>query len=158
MRAIRRTSQLLGVLLLNLTLAAGCGGQEGEEGKPPTIAPVDVGDTVQSACKPEAKTDGVSGGAIKATVQGGVVTITHEDATLVKCCQLFADLTRRGPALVVLKEDVVVGLISRIDIIRGVLKYLKSAPDRKTRLLYLSALNKMGEETPGRMRDSAGTS
>ncbi|MHC4939303.1 MAG: CBS domain-containing protein [Planctomycetota bacterium] len=84
--------------------------------------------------------------------------ITHEDATLVKCCQLFADLTRRGPALVVLKEDVVVGLISRIDIIRGVLKYLKSAPDRKTRLLYLSALNKMGEETPGRMRDSAGTS
>jgi len=82
--------------------------------------------------------------------------VTHEDATLVKCCQLFADLTRRGPALVVLRDERVVGIISRLDIIRGVLKYLKSAPDRKTRLLYLSALTDR-DETPGRMRDSAGT-
>jgi CBS domain-containing protein len=69
---------------------------------------------------------------------------------------MFADLTRRGPALVVLRDEKVVGIISRLDIIRGVLKYLKSAPDRKTRLLYLSALTDR-DETPGRMRDSAGT-
>ena len=83
--------------------------------------------------------------------------ITHEDATLMKCCQFFTDTTRRGPSLVVLRGDELCGLITRSDIIRSVLKLLKTAPDRKTRLLYLSALNKM-EETPGRMRDSAGTS
>jgi len=82
--------------------------------------------------------------------------VTDEDATLMKCCQFFTDTTRRGPSLVVLRGEMLVGIITRVDIIRSVLKYLKSAPDRKTRLLYLSALIRI-EEPPGRMRESAGT-
>ena len=72
---------------------------------------------------------------------------THEDATLVRCAQTFADPKLRGPALIVLRDKKVVGLISRLDVINGVLKYVKSAPDRETRLLYLSALNSI-EEAP----------
>lgn len=72
---------------------------------------------------------------------------THEDATLVRCAQTFADPSVRGPSLIVLRDNKVVGLITRVDIINGVLSYVKSAPDRESRLLYLSALSSI-EEAP----------
>jgi hypothetical protein len=59
------------------TILIGCGvDQEKHEG-----APVDVGDTIQSDCKPNSKSDALSSGTIKATVANEVVTVTHEDAT-----------------------------------------------------------------------------
>jgi predicted transcriptional regulator len=72
---------------------------------------------------------------------------THEDASLVRCAQTFADPKLRGPCLVVLRDNKPIGLITRGDVIKSMLKYLKSAPDRKTRLLYLSALSSI-EEAP----------
>ncbi|MEM8886243.1 MAG: CBS domain-containing protein [Planctomycetota bacterium] len=76
---------------------------------------------------------------------------THEDATLVRCAQIFAQPGRRGPAIMVLRDEKVVGLISRLDIIQGVLGYVKSAPDQQTRLLYLSALSEI-EDAPSRLQ------
>jgi len=72
----------------------------------------------------------------------------HESATMVRCAQVFANPKHRGPALIVLREQTVVGVVSRLDVLAAVADYLGGVPDRETRLLYLSSL-RQGEETPG---------
>jgi len=72
----------------------------------------------------------------------------HEGATMVRCAQVFANPKHRGPALIVLRDDRVMGIVSRIDVLAAVTQYLAGVPDRETRLLYLSGL-RQGEETPG---------
>ena len=71
-----------------------------------------------------------------------------EVATMVRCAQVFANPKHRGPALIVLTGDKVVGVVSRLDVLAAVTDYLAGVPDRETRLLYLSGL-RQGEETPG---------
>jgi predicted transcriptional regulator len=63
-----------------------------------------------------------------------------ESATMVRCAQTFANPKHRGPALIVLQGDKVVGIVSRLDVLASVAHYLGGVPDRETRLLYLSAL------------------
>jgi len=70
-----------------------------------------------------------------------------EDATMVRCAQTFANPKHRGPALIVVRGEKVVGIISRLDVLASVSHYLGGVPDRQTRLLYLSAL-RQGDETP----------
>jgi len=71
-----------------------------------------------------------------------------ETATMVRCAQVFANPKHRGPALIVLRDKKVVGVVSRLDVLAAVSDYLGGVPDRATRLLYLSGL-RQGEETPG---------
>jgi len=72
----------------------------------------------------------------------------HAEATMVRCAQVFANPKHRGPALIVLHDEKVVGVVSRLDVLAAVTDYLAGVPDRATRLLYLSGL-RQGEETPG---------
>ena len=71
----------------------------------------------------------------------------HAGATMVRCAQTFANPNHRGPALIVLEGDKVVGVVSRLDVLAAVTDYLAGVPDRATRLLYLSGL-RQDEETP----------
>ncbi|MHC4956055.1 MAG: CBS domain-containing protein [Planctomycetota bacterium] len=74
------------------------------------------------------------------------VTVS-EDATMVRCAQTFADPKHRGPAIIVLREDKVVGIVSRLDVLAAVVKHLSGVKDKASRLLYLSALRPSDEET-----------
>jgi len=71
-------------------------------------------------------------------------TITEETGFLT-ICQIF--LNKPCRRLPVLRDKELVGQISRRDVIRVATKIMKSMPDRKSTLLYLSALRAM-DDTP----------
>ena len=73
-------------------------------------------------------------------------TITEETG-LLAIAQQFVQANRIVPSLPVLRDGILVGLVSRHDVILAVSHYLSSATDTHARLLYLSAL-KDPEETP----------
>lgn len=71
-------------------------------------------------------------------------TVTIDESTdVLSIAQLFVDTQRRR--VPVLREGRVVGQVSRRDVIRAVSKRIQNVPERKSALLYLSALRKMGD-------------
>lgn len=64
----------------------------------------------------------------------------HLDDNLVSMVEKYHLTTQR--ILPVIEDEHVVGIVTRSQIIRTVLDYLKHVPERKNRLIYLSALKK----------------
>ena len=67
--------------------------------------------------------------------------IISEDLDLMSIAQIFLDTPYRR--LPVLREDTLIGQVSRRDVIRAAIKVIGSSPDRASTLLYLSALREM---------------
>ena len=73
----------------------------------------------------------------------GIPTV-EEDANLVLMAELFArhELVR---ALAVVRDEKLVGLVLRADVVHAVMEHLSGVEDTEQRLLYLSALRDRGE-------------
>ena len=82
---------------------------------------------------------------VDAFLEPDAMTIA-EDASLLSIAGIFAKTHHRS--LTVLREEKPVGVVSRRDVIKAVVRYLESAPDPQARLLYLSALKSDEEEPP----------
>ena len=82
---------------------------------------------------------------VDAYLEADAMTI-EEDSSLLAIAGIFARTHHRS--LTVLRQDKPVGVVSRRDVIKAVVRYLKAAPDRQARTLYLSALKADEEEPP----------
>ena len=82
-------------------------------------------------------------GPLRQYLDPGLPTV-KEDANLVLMAELFArhDGVR---ALAVVREEKLVGLVLRADVVHAVMEHLSGVEDTETRLLYLSALRPRGE-------------
>lgn len=67
-----------------------------------------------------------------------------ETTDVLSIAQTFVDTASRR--LPVVKDGKVVGQVSRRDVIRAVSKLLENAPEKKSSLLYLSALRQMSDQ------------
>ena len=88
----------------------------------------------------DAAYDGLPTSQVGAFMDDPADTI-EENTTLLAIAQIF--LNKRTRRLPVLCEGKLVGQVSRRDVIRAAIKVVRSAPDRASTLLYLSALREM---------------
>jgi predicted transcriptional regulator len=76
---------------------------------------------------------------VSAFLEPGAGTVS-EDTGLLSIAQIYVQGEYRNASMPVLRDGKVVGLVSRLDVIKAFVDYLADASDRKTQLLYLSAL------------------
>lgn len=88
----------------------------------------------------DAAYDGLPTNQVGAFMDEPADTIT-ENTTLLSIAQIF--LNKRTRRLPVLRDDKLVGQVSRRDVIKAATNVVKSSPDRASTLLYLSALRDM---------------
>ena len=79
---------------------------------------------------------------VDAFMDSNPITIS-EDTDILSITQLFVETQRRR--LPVIRDGKVVGQVSRRDVIRAVSELMHTTPERKSVLLYLSALKNMDE-------------
>lgn len=72
---------------------------------------------------------------------GDPLDTIEETTSLLRMAQIF--LNKKTRRLPVLREDKLVGQVSRRDLMRAASKMVKHSPDRESTLLYLSALTPM---------------
>ena len=86
---------------------------------------------------------GMPAGPLRQYLDPGVPAV-EEDAGLVHLAELFArhDLVR---AIAVVRDEKLVGLVVRADVVHAVMEHLSGVEDTEQRLLYLSALRDSGE-------------
>jgi CBS domain-containing protein len=71
-----------------------------------------------------------------------------EESSLMAAVDLFVKEGQANLALPVLRGDRLVGLVTRLDVVRAAMDYFAGEEDKSPATLYLSALKKMDERPP----------
>ena len=88
----------------------------------------------------DAAYDGLPTNQVGAFMEKPADTI-EESTSLLSIAKVF--LNKRTRRLPVLRDGILVGQVSRRDVIRAAIKVMEASPDRASTLLYLSALREM---------------